>query len=94
VDVTSTPSRVATYPFWQHQHPEFFRRDHERLQIVYLVRQGFMPVAFGLMGGLLVAYVMGRGVARFLHGVTPADPGLLVMLLRAEWLLRRRQGLR
>jgi ABC-type antimicrobial peptide transport system permease subunit len=39
-----------------------------------VTRQGGMPVALGLVAGLLCSFALARALASLLYGVGPADP--------------------
>ena len=71
--------------------------DRARIHALVL-RQGAVPVAAGIVAGLLIAAAGGQLAASFLRGVTPRDPltyaGVAVLLgvisLIATWLPARR----
>jgi predicted permease len=71
--------------------------DRDRIRALVL-RQGAVPVAFGIAAGLALALVLSRFAASFLRGVTPRDPltyaavscGIAVVAFAATWLPARR----
>jgi ABC-type antimicrobial peptide transport system permease subunit len=71
--------------------------DRARIRTLVL-RQGSIPVAAGIAGGLVIAFFGSRVAAAFLRGVPPRDPLtyvlvaalLAVVALVATWLPARR----
>ena len=53
-------------------------RGATRAQVVWIVvKDGGRAVAFGIAGGLVIAWWMGRLVAGYVFDVAPGDPGIL-----------------
>jgi ABC-type antimicrobial peptide transport system permease subunit len=55
-----------------------------------ILRQGFLLVGAGVVAGLLLTFIAGRGIGSLLVGVTPSDPLTLIgvaLLLSAVGLL-------
>jgi ABC-type antimicrobial peptide transport system permease subunit len=48
--------------------------------VVMVLRQGMALVAVGLIGGVLAALLLGRGIRAFLYETTPTEPVVFAVM--------------